>query len=366
MLVSASAALYLHPVPLGRPAPRPSAPSLRSPIAARLQDFAVAATVAWACLVPLPTGTGLLYASSDNGGTWRQLPFPSPQSGDDKLGLQLIDATHGVLQVLGSLYTTADGGRHWRTASLPQGQRFAAGAHFLSPSQGWYQDLTAFPNQAEQPTAMWWTSDGGISWSERWRVDPQHPRSGALPLDGSKYVLSFRDPSTGWLEVTQGAASTLMMTSDGGRTWSPVKLPVREAAGFTDLELLSDGSAVLVAKTGSGYMALPSRDGGLKWEEGRPIPIVTTPNRGQNRPSFIDHDHWATAEGSLLQTTSDAGQTWRTVRASLPPGVVALVDLWLTSSGDGWAIGEDGSENLRVLRTTDRGADWSLSPVPYL
>lgn len=193
-----------------------------------------------------------------------------------------------------------------------------------------------------------------------------------MPLDGSKYVLGFRDSSTGWLEVTQrtattpGTASTPLMTSDGGRTWSPVNIPLHEAAGFTDLELPSDGSAILVAKTGSGYLALPSGDGGLTWEEARPIPIVTTPDHGPNRVSFIDHDHWATAGASLLQMTSDAGRTWRTMHASLPAGVVALVDVWLTGSGEGWATGEDGSGRLRVLRTTDGGADWSLSPVPYL
>src|SRR5215467_2504985 len=213
---------------------------------------------------------------------------------------------------------------------------------------------------------MWWTSDGGSSWSEVWRVDAQHPRSAGVPLDGSKYVLGFRDSSIGWLTVTHGTAGTLLLTFDGGRTWSPVELPLSEPAMFTDLELLSDGSAVLVARTGSGYLALPSRDGGLTWEGARPIRILTTPNRGENRTSFIDHDHWATAGGSLVQTTSNAGRTWRTVRASLPRGVVALVDVWLAGTGEGWATGDDGSGNLRVLRTADGGADWLLSPVPYL
>jgi photosystem II stability/assembly factor-like uncharacterized protein len=217
-----------------------------------------------------------------------------------------------------------------------------------------------------QPTALWWTSDGGATWSERWRVDAQQPQSGGVPLAGTKYVLGFRDAATGWMEVIHGSAGTLLATSDGGRTWSPVDVPIRETAVFTDLELLPDGSAVLVARTGSGTVALPSRDRGRTWEEERPVPITTTPERGANRVSFLDHDRWATAGGSLLQVTSDAGRTWRTVHASLPSGIAALVDVWLTGRGEGWATGDDGSGDLQVLRTTDTGAHWSRSPVPHL
>jgi photosystem II stability/assembly factor-like uncharacterized protein len=369
-LVLAVALVYLHPMARGRPAPRTAAPViLPSPTLVRLQDFEVGdPNVAWACLAELPFGNGLVYATSDGGRTWRQLSFPSlePADYDHKLGIQLLDARHAVLQVLGALYTTADGGLEWHAASLPQGQRFAPAAHFLSPSQGWYQDLTAYPDQAAQPTALWWTSDGGATWSERWRVDAQHPQSGGVPLDGTKYVLRFRDAATGWMEVFQGSASTLLTTSDGGRTWSPVDVPLRETGVFTDLELLPDGFAVLVARTGSGYVALPSPDRGRTWEEGRPVPITITPERGANRVSFTDRDRWATAGGSLVHVTSDAGRTWRTVHASLPSGIASLVDLWLTGSGVGWATGDDGSGNLRVLRTTDGGVHWSRSPVPYL
>jgi len=365
LLVLGSAVLYLRPLP-GRPAAPPAAPPTPEPVTVRLEDFEAAARVAWVCLVPVGYGVALGYATADGGRTWRNLTFPSPDPAGHKFGVQLIDAAHGVLQLSDGLYTTADGGGHWRIVPLPPGQRFGPGAHFLSPSEGWYQDLAAYPNQTQQPSAMWWTSNGGASWSERWRVDSVHPLAGGLPLDGSKYVLGFRDASTGWLSVTRGGASTLLATSDGGRAWSPVDLPLRERAVFSELELPPDGSAVLLASTGSGYLALPSRDGGRTWEAGRPIPMASTPDRGENRPSFIDHDHWATAGGSLVHVTSDAGRTWRTVNASLPPGIAALVDLWLTGGGEGWATGADGFGNLRVLRTGDGGAHWARSPVPEL
>jgi len=119
-------------------------------------------------------------------------------------------------------------------------------------------------------------------------------------------------------------------------------------------------------KDGPGFVLLPSRDHGRTWEVERPIPIVTSPERGANRVSFIDHDHWATAGGSLLHLTSNAGLTWRTVHAALPSGIAALVDLWLTGGAEGWATGDDGHGNLRILHIADGGASWSPSSVPYL
>ena len=365
MLV-ASAVAYLHPVfpghrsPQGTTAPVP-------PVTARFQVFEVASpTVAWVCLVPLPAGTGLVYATLDGGRTWRQLTFPSPDPDDYKYGVQVLDGTHGTLQLGHGLFATSDGGRRWRTVSLPPGQHFGLDARFLNPSVGWYLDTAAYPDRTQQPTAMWWTSNGGASWSELWRVDSQHSASGGVPLNGSKYVLGFRDITIGWMAVSQGGSSSLLVTSNGGHSWSPVDLPLREPAALAHLELLRVGAAVLLAKTPTAWLALPSRDGGRTWEEGRPVPIAT-PAPGQwDRPSFIDHDHWAVADGSRLHVTSDAGFTWHDVSTALPAGIAALHDLWLTAGGEGWATADDAAGHVRVLHTTDAGVHWSLSRVPYL
>src|SRR5262245_14332052 len=347
----ASAVAYLHPLPRpGRPASQPPTASVPPPVTARLQHFEVASSkVAWVCLLALPAGAGLVYATSDGGRTWRRLKSPSLETADYKFGAQVIDATHGTLQVGRGLYATSDGGQRWRKVPLPPGESFGLGAHFLSPSVGWYLDLAVYQDPAQQPTAMWWTADQGASWSELWRVDSQHPESGGVPLNGIKYVLGFRDASTGWLGGRPGGSGSLLVTSDGGRTWSPVDLSLGQPAALTDLELLAGGSAVLLVRTGTTWLALPSRDGGRTWEEGRPVPIATAPSgSGEDRPSFMDHDHWAVANGSRLCVTSDAGRTWRDVSTSLPAGITALHDLWLTVGGPGWATAEDAGGNLRV------------------
>lgn len=334
----------------------------------RFQDFEVASpTVAWVCLVSQPTGGGLGYATSDGGRTWRQMTLPSSGTADGKFGVQVVDGMHGMLQLGHGLYATSDGGRGWRAVPLPPGEHFGPGAHFLSASVGWYLDLEVDPGRTQQPTAMWWTSDGGASWSELWRVDARHLESRGVPLDGSKYVLGFRDATTGWMGVSQAGFSRLLVTADGGHSWSPVSLPLHEPAALIDLQLLPGGAAVLLARTPTARLAVPSRDGGRTWEEGRPVPIIApSPGRSDDRVSFTDHDHWAVADGARLRVTSDAGLTWRDVPTSLPAGISTLHDLWLTADRQGWATADDAAGDVRVLHTTDAGAHWSLSHVPYL
>lgn len=98
-------------------------------------------------------GTALVYASSDGGGSWRGLAIPQAAA-DHKYGVQLIDKTHGLLQLDHGLLSTADSGRTWHQVQLPPGQGFGLGAHFLNASKGWYQDLAAYPNRAAQPSSM--------------------------------------------------------------------------------------------------------------------------------------------------------------------------------------------------------------------
>ncbi len=363
-----SAVGYLRLWPMRSATPRATSSVVSQPATVRLEDLEVlSGRTAWACLLPVPLGASIVLASNDAGRTWRRLPVPASVGADEKLGLQVIDGTHAMLQLGRGLLATSNGGRTWREMALPHGQRVGFGAQFLNPQQGWYIDRAVYPGRTEQPTAMWWTSNGGASWSELWRVDAQHPQVGGVPLEGIKYVLGFRDRATGWVSVRVGNSGRLLATSDGGHTWLPVDLPLGEPAIAADLKLLPGGAAVLLMRTHSGWLALASRDGGRTWEEPQRVPIgPPLPGAAYDRPSFIDHDHWVVAAGSGLRVTSDAGRTWRDIDASLPAGIAAVHDLWLMAGGQGWATAGDALSNLRVLYTSDGGAHWSQLHVPYL
>jgi photosystem II stability/assembly factor-like uncharacterized protein len=208
---------------------------------------------------------------------------------------------------------------------------------------------------------MWWTTNGGVSWSELWRVDARHPSAAGLSPDGTKFVLGFRDPAHGWLAVRRGDGGSVLATDDGGRSWSPVGLPEDEPAVADSLQVLGDGTIVLLERTRSGWVAVTSRDGGA-WEGPRPVPIAPPGPDGElGRPAFTDHDHWAVADGARLLATADAGRTWRPVAISLPRGVTTLRDLWLLPGGQGWATAEGAIGTLAVLSTRDGGRRWSPS-----
>jgi photosystem II stability/assembly factor-like uncharacterized protein len=270
----------------------------------------------------------------------------------------MIQLGHGLLQ-------TSDGGKQWKEVPLPPGQTFGPGARFINPLVGWYLTLGVDPQSNQQPAAMWWTTDGGTSWSERWRVDAQQPKAGDITLEGIKYVLGFRDPLRGWLSIRSGAKGDLLQTIDAGQTWLRLTLPVSEPAIATGLDFLPDGALVLSLRTASGLWTIPSRDGGQSWEEPRPISIGSpSPRQSVDRPAFIDHDHWAVADGLRLETTSNAGKTWKVTTASVPKGVTRLNDLWLLPRGTGWATGGDGNGAIFLLHTANGCARWSLIQLP--
>jgi photosystem II stability/assembly factor-like uncharacterized protein len=337
------------------------------PVSAEFHDLKVASDGSAWVFLRNTLGDALIYGTSDGGVSWRQIAMPN-QSSNDKYGIQLIDKTHGFVQRGRGLLATADGGQTWHAVPLPPGYTFGLGARFLTASRGWYQDLAAFPDQAAQPSSMWWTSDGGASWSLLWRVTADHPAEGPIPLDGAKYVLGF-DGSLGWLSIRSAPSQRLLQTQDGGRTWSEASLPGTEPMLLYSVAPLADDSAILLARTGDRWWAVRSGDGGRTWANRVPIPISVPDSSGSyDSPAFIDKDHWMVAGGAVIHATSDAGRTWHDVHPKLPAGIFALHDLWLYPGGKGWATGSDAVRggSLHVLVTADGGATWSLSPVPHL
>jgi photosystem II stability/assembly factor-like uncharacterized protein len=335
------------------------------PVSAEFYDLKAApGGYAWVFL-RTTGGEGLVYGTSDGGVSWRPIPIPT-ESSRDKYGIQLIDESHGFVQHGRGLLATADGGRTWRTVPLPPGYTFGLGARFLTASRGWYQDIRAYPDQAAQPSSMWWTSNAGASWSLLWKVSADQPAAGAIPLEGSKYVLGF-DGSLGWLALRLASSHRLLFTQDGGLTWSESALPGGEPVLLGSVVSLPGDSAILLSRTGTRWWAIRSRDGGRTWADRVPIPITDSPGAFDS-PAFIDKDHWMVAGGAVIHATSDGGRTWHDIRPKLPAGIFALHDLWLFPGGRGWASGSDAERggSLHVLATTDGGATWSLSPVPHL
>jgi photosystem II stability/assembly factor-like uncharacterized protein len=76
--------------------------------------------------------------------------------------VDLIDVRHRILSDGTALLATDDGGRHWRRWTTTVRMKDSAGGtlalDFLSPHLG-------FAVADTNPGPLWWTRDGGTTWS---------------------------------------------------------------------------------------------------------------------------------------------------------------------------------------------------------
>ena len=309
-------------------------------------DFFLDSTHAWtAQAVSSPTScAAVTFMTSDGGQTWQQSePVSVDVQADWEVGLQLyfIDAQHGWLlaeagkfmfgpgPVDAYLYVTSDGGLHWRRVSHRSGSgtkpTSAAACEaqlgsvvFASQTTGWSQ----LPYQCD--TTLLVTHDGGVTWTAQ-RLP--HPKDASCPCSAG--LPTFFGEKRGIVSVFGNAGQqSLLATSDGGGTWSYRALPP------TGYSLMID---FIDANTG--------------WD------IVTPPGWSKGLSG---------APKDWLYQTVDGGQTWTFVQANLPLGY-PILGLWFVDANNGFAVQQNvaltGSE---LLRTTDGGHTWKVIETQIL
>jgi photosystem II stability/assembly factor-like uncharacterized protein len=289
----------------------------------------------------------VVFSTADGGQTWRQSgPIPvvlavpsagiwrqvsasySPttilsldQSHSYGLGgpwLDFVDANHGWLLIetqpidimgsakVGPLYRTIDGGLHWTLVTeqpAASGVCSAAGGiSFISTTTGW---MPAPGCSGGSPLTYRVTHDGGVTWTD------QAPGLDC-GCDGTAPV--FFDGKHGLLV----AGDYLLVTSDGGATWSARPLTLGSlqlyALDFIDS---NQGWALASGKSGD-YPLSHTTDGGKTWTVvNAHLPPPSSNSDGSYRLTFIDalDGFWAT--GSELYKTTDGGQTWTVIQAAV-------------------------------------------------
>jgi len=348
----------LPPPPGVQPKPVPSSSS-NSWVQIARWDF-ISFTTGWVEVLRRGVPTSL-YATTDGGRSWRQVSSPATDS-IDLFDFQALDANHLVATTSTPevLWWSSDGGQSWQNRSPPalkvgpEGRR-RFGHFFLDTRLGWLLDAPSDPTHADQPSTLWATTDGGITWLEIWRLDPQNPEFAGVVREGFHVGLSFRDPMTGWLSLRTTQQSRLYRTDDGGRSWRRVTLPLT-ALLMTAVTHTRDGGAILITSSGEGSYgtAITSRDGGDHWESKRQLPDDLGGIPFQF--AFLDHDHWRYANGDTFFITNDAGQTWTQVDTYLPGQVQQLQIL---DARHAWGMNGDG-----LAFTSDGGTSWTRVKPP--
>jgi photosystem II stability/assembly factor-like uncharacterized protein len=275
-----------------------------------------------------------LFVSHDGGRTWAPGHQPGTvlavaTAGRTAWMVRAGCPPHGhacELRVLES----ANGGRTWAAApaqptgaTVPEvggqpGQEGALGQTWLVPiGRSSAYLLTSPAGHAAAP--MWFTADGGASWTRR------EVRCGMRALSvtlsaapgGTLAAVCAAEPGAGF------QAKSAARSADGGRTWAvhPTCLPSSACQPVAPLDI--------------GYLGQ--------------IDAVSAGT------VFLVGDR------SSLLVTTDGGAYWRTVRPLIGDTSGGTFGVIFVDSRDGFVLGDDGQRGDRptIWRTLDGGAHWS-------
>lgn len=283
----------------------------------------------------------IISRTTDGGASWDTLSLaPLSVSPDEGIGLSEI---FGPLYITTFTYppgadqplvygggggvataiflNTNDVGTTWRSHRVP-GAILPSDVVFLNRDTGLM--ISDFPTVHR-------TTDGGKSWQ-------LYSPTTTLPFTGLQ-AMSFVDRYNGLMV----GDSISFKTTDGGESWSHVRLPVVDYT--SDVAYVTPEVAIISAKD----KLLRSTDGGVSWR------IVYERSSGPTTffmgICFRDDRHGfvASTDGKLFRT-SDAGETWDHIQTD-----GALLNVAFLTDSIGYAMGSPAL----LLFTNDGGATWT-------
>ncbi len=310
-----------------------------------------------------PSPTEVVLATSDGGATWTpvyryadprgglrvtRVHFVSPAVGWAALGHCNMLGANGPCG--GPLLFTTDGGRAWSSTGRSVVRFNSVGR------SAWYVDGAPL---AHAPSLLNRTTDGGLTWQT-----PHQPA--AVTVD----QVQFASPRVGWI----GANIGFYRTTDGGAHWAHDALgaPVTPADPLvfisrTNVFAYHYHSAYQGTKNPGGSQLLHSTDGGRTWQP-VPLPLPGNVDRRYATLAFVGprngwialptfcHTVYSCPE--ILLATTDGAQTWRQLTPGLPAPTYADTTVLLSFGDDrhGAGLSDDGTE---LELTNDGGSTWS-------
>lgn len=323
-----------------------------------------------------------LWVTADGGSTWRNGTPPGGFATADVnflLGILFLDARHGWVAINEAftsgndpsygrvaIWRTTDGGHTWVKAQLPRavfnhyGEVMpAVQLDFLDASHG-FAFLSGNGAQGANDSDLYWTADGGQTWSA-----DRPTGSGHVGIEGT---VGFASASDGVI-VNALHGSGIVVTHDGGLTWTDATfaLPPGSAGAqlFFGQPAFFDGRSGLVAidfqtDSGSAYRVYRTSDAGSSWT------VATTLPTRVSAISFLDPQRWVGFTGSEVFRTLDSGRTWLRSPSIGLPG--ASGSLFMADARHGWALvgmsvcltfKSDCASRTGLYATVDGGSTWT-------
>ncbi|MEO0530615.1 MAG: YCF48-related protein [Planctomycetota bacterium] len=297
---------------------------------------------------------GVVLQTTDGGEHWLRVGTPTEHA---LYGVSFVDERHGwaiggairpyTHESRGVVLATSNGGRDWQVVSQADTPLLRS-VCFFDPKNG----VAAGDGTPLHPSGVFTTDDGGRHWRPLPGAAVQHWQAADFLLDrvgelagvvaglrgvsaravsrelspsigaGDRrggYGVALSDAATGWLV---GDGGMVQVTSDGGKAWGPPPRDpsARLAEWFDWRAVAARGDRVWIAGS-PGSIVLSSDDGGRTWQTARTG--ITTPITAI---TFTSETHgWAVGELGVVLTTRDGGRTWRTQRAEGHRAAAGLV-----------------------------------------
>jgi photosystem II stability/assembly factor-like uncharacterized protein len=303
------------------------------------------------------TKSGVLLQTGDGGRAWSRLYAFGTSAGRGPLAgvLEFADREHGFAgSADGRIYRSGDGGQTWTRLRFGCGGAFFAfgGFAFVDPSRG-YAICGSQPATVEQQKELFTTADGGRHWRLSSRTSR---RSGGLPWTGFAVALAFPSASVGYLSADRAG---VYRSSDGGRSWHTV-LFTDDTYTVRDTSWL-DANTGYVLLYGSGLAR--TLDGGRHWRQLYPaapgLPQGPVSFSSATQALGVGTRGLRGSPGAIV-ASNDGGRSWKELGV-LPKA--ASQQLARSSASTLWAVATSptyANGDVRIFRSVDRGRSWRL------
>lgn len=199
-----------------------------------------------------------------------------------------------------------------------------------------------------------------------------------IPKKEAPPCIRFINSQHGWAvgrpvqkSSSDSLMGTLLHTSDGGKTWEQIPVPVMEQ--FTSIYFISDNKGWIVTSKGS---VLNTNNGGRKWSrtavvdgELREVFFKDSLNGWICGKTPADTDE--TKQKGIIFRSSDGGFSWEKIVC--PQNAGPINSLFFDDEKTGWAAGtilHNSEKTGAIFYTEDGGASWTLQfttePAIYL
>jgi photosystem II stability/assembly factor-like uncharacterized protein len=290
-----------------------------------------------------------LHRSEDGGKTWQELAAPAfaaDAAGSPALfQVWTLEAGHADAPsrlwagaIPAGLFVSDDRGASWRQVgalwNVPEREKWFGGGY----DDAGIHSIALDPRDAAHVFVaiscggVWDTRDGGASWTLRGdglvaAYMPPELAGQRETQDPHRVVPCAAAPDTLWMQHHCG----IFRSTDAGATWTQLK-PPGDDFGFAVAAHPQDSATAWFVPAIKDEMRIPrdgalavsrTRDGGKSWESFRAgLPQRDAFDLVYRHGLDVDATGTRLAMGSTtgaLWTSEDAGETWQTVNAHLPP-----------------------------------------------